>query len=84
MFFGDDRDRSAEKWNAGQAMYEVAKCATNTKRNKRYQSIDEFINVWNIAKNKSLIFNTVIHTGKSCSEIDGCCGLANAAFLITY
>jgi serine/threonine-protein kinase len=49
MFFGDDRDRSAEKWNAGQAMYEVAKCATNTKRNKRYQSIDEFINVWNIA-----------------------------------
>ncbi len=50
MFFGNDRDRSLEKWNAGQALYDVAKRATNTERNKRYQSIDEFISAWNSAK----------------------------------
>ena len=49
MFFGDDRDKSLEKWNAGKSLYDVAKHAIRPERNKRYQSIDEFISYWNIA-----------------------------------
>lgn len=49
-FFGDANDKIFEKWTAGMSLYNVVKCAMNPERNKRFQSIEEFIYNWNFAK----------------------------------
>ncbi len=53
VFFGDDRSKTLESWTAGKPLYEVARHAMNPERDKRYQSIWEFISNWNKAKSIS-------------------------------
>ena len=48
--FGDERDRSFEKWTLSKALYDIAKQAVCDERNHRQQSIRQFINEWSAAK----------------------------------
>jgi len=49
-FFGDNRDRSFEKWTLSRALYDVAKQAVNAERNNRQQRNEQFITEWRTAK----------------------------------
>lgn len=44
--FGDERDRSIEKWRLNHALFEVARKAVSADREKRHQSINELILEW--------------------------------------
>ena len=44
--FGDDRDRSIEKWQLSPTLFEVAKKATSDDRNHRQQTIQQLIDEW--------------------------------------
>lgn len=46
----DDTDRSFEKWNGSEALYEVACKAVNPDRDQRYHSISAFRHAWNSAR----------------------------------
>lgn len=48
--FGNERDRCIEKWNVGQALFDVAKRAVSDERDKRQQSIEQFVAGWRAAK----------------------------------
>ncbi|MHB0999294.1 MAG: serine/threonine protein kinase [Armatimonadota bacterium] len=52
VLLGGETDRSFEKWEAGEALYEVARKAINPDRNERYSSILAFRYAWNEAKLK--------------------------------
>ena len=45
-FFGDERDRCAEKWVLSKELYDVAKKAVSDDRDKRQQSIQQLIDEW--------------------------------------
>lgn len=47
LFFGDERSKSADDWEAGHALFSVAAKATSEDRLDRYQSIREFGDDWN-------------------------------------
>ena len=49
-FFGDNRDRSIERWTLSKALFDVAKKATNDERDNRQQSIGQFVAEWKTAK----------------------------------
>ncbi|MNF09153.1 hypothetical protein D3C80_2097430 [compost metagenome] len=44
---GGELDRSYEKWEASQELYNVVYNAISEDKQKRYQSIREFFNAWN-------------------------------------
>ena len=46
-FFGDERDRSAEKWKLSKELFDVTKKAISDDRCERQQSIELFIEEWN-------------------------------------
>lgn len=46
LFFGDERDRTSEHWDAGSRRFEVAARAVSDARGDRYQSIDAFADAW--------------------------------------
>ncbi|MBS4198570.1 serine/threonine protein kinase [Bacillus sp. FJAT-49732] len=46
---GGELDRSFEKWEASKELYEVASCAVEKDRNKRFGSVEEFLHAWNKA-----------------------------------
>jgi len=48
--FGDERDRSFDKWTLSKALYDVAKQAISDERDNRQQSIEQFITEWRVAK----------------------------------
>lgn len=48
---GAERDHSFSKWEAGKQLYEVALRAVSQEREQRYQTIYEFRNAWDSAKN---------------------------------
>lgn len=50
VVLGDEKDRSFEKWDASEALYEVACKAVNPDRNQRYPSISAFRQAWNSAR----------------------------------
>ena len=50
-FFGDERDRSIEKWKLNNELFDVAKKAVSDERSKRQQSIEQFIEEWKAAEN---------------------------------
>lgn len=54
LCFGDEKERSFEKWNAGKGLYDVAAKATSADRAERYQTIEEFCGEWERAKVKTL------------------------------
>jgi serine/threonine protein kinase, bacterial len=43
---GGEMDRSIEKWEASAGLYEVACKAVENKRDKRYESVEEFYYAW--------------------------------------
>ena len=45
-FFGDERDRSIEKWKLSYELFDVAKKADSDKREERQRSIEQFIKEW--------------------------------------
>jgi len=45
-FYGDNNDRSRESWIGPPALYEVARKATQMKREKRYPTLRAFLNAW--------------------------------------
>lgn len=45
--FGGEQDRSVDKWNVSEELYNVALKAVSDDRNERFHSIAEFANVWN-------------------------------------
>ncbi len=47
--FGDERNRSIEKWNLSEKLFAVAKKAVSDDRGKRQQSITQFIKEWRAA-----------------------------------
>jgi serine/threonine-protein kinase len=49
-FFGDERDRSIEKWKLSKELFDVAKKAFSDDRSQRQQSIEQFIEEWRSAK----------------------------------
>ena len=49
-FFGDERDRSIEKWKLNKGLFDVAKKAASDDRNLRQQSIKQLIEEWRAAK----------------------------------
>jgi serine/threonine-protein kinase len=48
--FGNERDRCIEKWTLSGALFNVAKRAVSDDRNRRQQSIQQFITEWRAAK----------------------------------
>lgn len=48
--FGDTRDRCIEKWKLSRSMFDVAQKAVSDERNKRQQSIAQFIEEWRATK----------------------------------
>ena len=48
--FGDERDRSYEKWTLSKGLFNVAKKAVSDERSDRRQSIEQFISEWRAAK----------------------------------
>ena len=48
-FFGDERDRSVEKWKLSKKLYDVAKKAVSDDRDLRQQSIRQLIDEWRAA-----------------------------------
>ena len=48
-FFGDEFDRSIEKWKLGKESFEAAKKATSDGRSDRQQSIEQLIFEWRAA-----------------------------------
>ena len=48
--FGDERDRSSEKWKLSKELFDVAKKAISDDRCERQQSIELFIEEWSVAK----------------------------------
>ena len=48
-FFGEELDRSIEKWKFGVESFEVAKRAVSDERSKRQQTIEQFIDEWRAA-----------------------------------
>lgn len=48
-FLGNNRTRNIEEWKASEKLFHVAKKATSSDRNERYQSISEFSNAWKAA-----------------------------------
>jgi serine/threonine-protein kinase len=46
---GGELDRSFSKWDAGEALYEVALKAAQSNRNDRYQSVADFYSAWKSA-----------------------------------
>lgn len=49
---GGEMDRSFSKWDANQALYEVALRAVEEDRNKRYSTVKDFYYAWEAALNK--------------------------------
>jgi serine/threonine-protein kinase len=49
-FFGDNHDRSLEKWTLSKEQFAVAKKATNSERETRQQSLEQFVSEWSAAK----------------------------------
>ena len=49
-FFGDERDRSIEKWKLSKELFAEAKKAVSDDRNLRQQSIKQLIEEWSAAK----------------------------------
>ena len=49
VFLGGEKDRGFSKWRMGKNLYDVALKAVNNERINRYQTINEFIENWNIA-----------------------------------
>jgi len=49
-FFGNERDRCFEQWVLGNELFDIAKKAVNDDRNKRQQSIEQFIAEWRVTK----------------------------------
>lgn len=47
---GGEKDHSFGKWEAGQALYEVALRAVRERREDRYMNVKEFAVEWNAAK----------------------------------
>ncbi len=47
---GGELDRSLENWDAGEALYEVARKAISPDRNHRYQSLSTFYRIWREAR----------------------------------
>lgn len=47
---GGERDRSFEKWEAGEPLFEVARKAISPDRGGRYSSIAAFRQAWNVAR----------------------------------
>jgi len=48
--FGDNCDRSFEKWTMSKALYNVTKQAVSDERSHRQQSVEQFITEWRAAK----------------------------------
>jgi serine/threonine-protein kinase len=48
--FGDNRDRSLEKWALSKGLFDMAKKAVSDERNDRQQSIGQFITEWRAEK----------------------------------
>ncbi|MUK87790.1 protein kinase [Ornithinibacillus sp. L9] len=46
--FGGELDRSYSKWDAGEALYEVAQKAVEEDRNLRFSSVEELALAWNM------------------------------------
>jgi len=51
--FGDERDRSVEKWKLSKKLYDVAKKAVSDDRNRRQRSIRQLIDEWKAADDMS-------------------------------
>jgi serine/threonine-protein kinase len=49
-FFGNERDRCVEQWVLSKKQFDVAKKAVGDDREKRQQSIEQFITEWRAAK----------------------------------
>ena len=49
-FFGDEWDRSVEKWKLSEDLFDVAKKAVSDDRNQQQQSIEQLIEEWRSAK----------------------------------
>lgn len=47
-------DRTLEKWQLSEGLYKVALKAVSNERNKRQQSIQQFIEEWNKAREKTV------------------------------
>lgn len=52
VLLGGSVDRSFEKWDAGEALFEVARRAVNPDRSQRYSSISAFRHAWNEARER--------------------------------
>ncbi len=48
--FGNERDRCLEQWNESEARFDVAKQAVSQERDKRQQSLEQFITQWRAAE----------------------------------
>ncbi|KIL38999.1 serine/threonine protein kinase [Gordoniibacillus kamchatkensis] len=52
---GGELDRSFAKWEAGEALYDVASRAVQADRNARYSTVAEFKAAWDLAVQKKLL-----------------------------
>lgn len=50
VYLGGELDRSRERWEAPDALYEVAARATRDDRAERYPSVDAYVEAWDAAK----------------------------------
>jgi serine/threonine-protein kinase len=50
QLFGGGNERNLDKWQANEKMYSVALKAVNIEKDDRYQTIDEYFESWNNAK----------------------------------
>jgi len=57
--FGDERDRSFEKWTLSKGLFDVAKKAVSDERSDRQQSIEEFISEWRSATCDCVLFGSI-------------------------
>jgi serine/threonine-protein kinase len=56
--FGGERDRSFEKWEAGEELYAVALKAVSPERRARHHTMAEFCRAWRRARERG----TATHT----------------------
>jgi serine/threonine-protein kinase len=50
VFLGGEKDRNYNKWRCGKELYDVALKAVEPDRNKRYNSMEEYLKEWNKAE----------------------------------
>ncbi|WP_284286351.1 serine/threonine protein kinase [Alicyclobacillus fastidiosus] len=55
VLFGGESDRSLSKWEASEALYEVALRAVDEGRTKRFSSVAEFYHAWREARYRNVI-----------------------------